>query len=135
VRSFPLLPADRPEEKAVEILVVDDSTAMRMIVSRSVRLAGYEDATINEAANGAEAMAALRASSPNVVLCDWNMPVMSGIELLRALRRAGNRVPFGFVTSESSAEMREQAIGSGAAFLLAKPFSPEALGDALAAVV
>jgi two-component system chemotaxis response regulator CheY len=127
--------AERPEVRPVELLIVDDSKAMRMIVTRSIRQAGYEDATIHEAADGAEALALLRTSSPDLVLSDWNMPVMSGIELLQALRGDGNDVPFGFVTSESSAEMREQAITSGAAFLLAKPFSPDALEEALAAVV
>lgn len=119
----------------MEVLVVDDSRAMRMIVGRSVRQAGYEDAVIREAADGAAALAAVRTSVPDLVLCDWNMPALTGIELLRALRAEGIDVPFAFVTSESSPEMREQAITSGAVFLLAKPFTVEALQDALAAVV
>ena len=65
------------------------------------------------------------------MLCDWNMPEMNGIELLRALNEAGLKVHFGFVTSESTSEMREQAILAGSRFLIAKPFTPDAFTDAL----
>jgi two-component system chemotaxis response regulator CheY len=69
------------------------------------------------------------------VLSDWNMPNRTGIELLRDLRARGNAVPFGFVTSEGSQEMRETAERAGAMFLIAKPFTPESFEDALAGVL
>jgi two-component system, chemotaxis family, chemotaxis protein CheY len=59
------------------------------------------------------------------------MPNMTGIELLEALRASGNTVPFGFVTSEGSPEMRATAEQAGAEFLIAKPFTPEAFEQAL----
>ena len=105
-----------------------------MIVTRVLRQAGYEDSPIAEAADGAEALAAIRADRPDLVLSDWNMPEMNGIDLLRALRAEGIDVPFGFVTSESTPEMRELATEAGAQFLVAKPFTPDAFNEALAAV-
>lgn len=117
----------------MQILVVDDSRAMRSIVIRAVKAAGVE-ATFLEAQNGAEALAAVRQEKPDLVLSDWNMPEMSGIDLLRALRAEGNGVPFGFVTSEGEAVQRDRAREAGALFLIAKPFSPDAVKEALAAL-
>ncbi len=110
----------------MQILVVDDSKAMRSIVMRAVRQAGYE-ATFVEATNGAEALKAIRAAPPALVMADWNMPEMSGIELLQALRAEGNQVKMGFVTSESDPSMRDMAFQAGALFMLTKPFTPEAI--------
>lgn len=117
----------------MRILIVDDSRAMRMIVARTLKQTGH-GGDVREAADGAEALAAIRASCPDLVMSDWNMPEMSGIELLAALRAEGIDVPFGFVTSETTAEMREKAIHGGALFLIAKPFSAEDFEGALAAV-
>lgn len=119
----------------MKILVVDDSKAMRMIVIRNLRQAGYGDATVVEAENGAQGLAKVREESPDLILCDWNMPEMNGLEFLTALRADGDSTTFGFVTSESTPAMRDQALGAGAAFLLAKPFSAEDFQDLLATVV
>ena len=72
---------------------------------------------------------------PDLVLSDWNMPNMTGIECLQALRSSGSDVPFGFVTSEGSPEMREKAATAGALFLIAKPFTEDTFRDTLGAVV
>jgi two-component system chemotaxis response regulator CheY len=118
----------------MQIMVVDDSKAMRSIVMRAVRQAGYE-VTFVEATNGAEALEAIRATPPSLVMADWNMPEMSGIELLQALRAEGNAVKLGFVTSESDPSMRDLAFQSGALFMLTKPFTPDAVKAALAPVL
>jgi len=115
----------------VKILIVDDSKAMRMIVSRTVRQAGFGDAELHEAENGRHALDQIASLAPDLVLSDWNMPEMTGIELLTALRGAGNDIRFGFVTSETTPAMREQAIAGGALFLLAKPFTVEDFQEAL----
>jgi two-component system chemotaxis response regulator CheY len=81
----------------MRVLVADDSRVMRRIVARTLRQAGY----------------------------DWNMPNLSGIEMLRSLRRAGCDVPVALVTSEGSPQMRELARQEGALFLIAKPFTAE----------
>jgi two-component system chemotaxis response regulator CheY len=115
----------------MRILIVDDSKAMRLIVARTLRQAGFVSHTYEEAVNGAEAFKAIQASPPDLVLCDWNMPEMTGIELLRALRAASIDVKFGFVTSEGTLEMRSQAAEAGALFLIAKPFTAESFKTTL----
>ena len=115
----------------MKILVVDDGSAMRMIIKRSLRRAGFGHHAVEEAGDGAEALARIRAARPDLVLCDWNMPVMNGLELLDTLKREENHVPFGFVTSESTPDMRRRASDAGASFLIAKPFTVDAIGEAL----
>ncbi len=118
----------------MKILVVDDSKAMRMIVIRNLRQAGLGDATVIEAENGLMGLEKVHTDNPDLILCDWNMPEMTGIEFLRALRAEDNNTAFGFVTSESTPAMRDQAIAAGAAFLLAKPFSADDFQKLLAQV-
>ena len=115
----------------MKILIVDDSKAMRMIVIRTLRQAGFGGHDLVEAVNGAEGLAALGKEAFDLVLSDWNMPQMNGIDFLRAARAAGNNVPFGFVTSEGTAAMRQQATDAGASFLIAKPFTAESFESTL----
>jgi len=118
----------------LRVVIADDSRVMRQIVIRTLRQAGYEW-EITEAADGAIALEVVTDEQPDLVLSDWNMPNMSGIELLRALRANGDDVPFGFVTSEGSPEMREQAADAGAMFLIAKPFTPESFRSVIEPVL
>lgn len=119
----------------MRILVADDSKAMRMIVMRTLRQTGLHVSEVREAADGVEALAAVPAFAPDVILSDWNMPNKTGLELLQELRASGDRTPFGFVTSESNPEMREIAITAGASFLLSKPFDAERLAEVLVEVL
>jgi two-component system chemotaxis response regulator CheY len=119
----------------MQILVVDDSKAMRSIVMRAVRQAGFEAVSFVEARDGAEALKLIRTTPPALVLADWNMPEMSGIELLQALRSEGNPVKVGFVTSESDPSMRDLAFQSGASFMITKPFSADSLKAVLGPVL
>ena len=119
----------------MKILIVDDSKAMRMIVTRTLRQAGFGDHDFVEAENGREALDAVKAHAPDLVLSDWNMPEVNGIEFLQALRASGDATRFGFVTSESTDAMRQLAADSGALFLIAKPFTAETFADALAGVL
>jgi two-component system chemotaxis response regulator CheY len=106
----------------MQILVVDDSRMMRNMVIRTVRAAGYETADILEAADGVEALEVIAAGNPDVVLCDWNMPRLDGIDVLRQLRAAGDKRPFVFVTSEGAPGIEETALAAGADGLIVKPF-------------
>ena len=115
----------------MSILIVDDSKAMRMIVRRTLRQAGYEDSDIREAGNGKEALASIHEHTPTLVLSDWNMPEMNGIELLEHLVKESSPVTFGFVTSEGTPEMRTRAQAAGARFLIAKPFTPDVFQQTL----
>jgi two-component system chemotaxis response regulator CheY len=119
----------------MKILIADDSKVMRQIVTRTLRQAGFSGHDIVEATDGAEAFDVVQSDAPDLVLSDWNMPNMSGIELLQKLRGSGSAVPFGFVTSEGSPEMRERAEKAGALFLIAKPFTAEAFSEVLSPVL
>lgn len=119
----------------MKILIVDDSKAMRMIVTRTLRQAGFAEHEYLEAADGAEGLALVASERPDLVLSDWNMPDVNGIEFLQKLRSAGNDVRFGFVTSESTDAMRALAAESGALFLIAKPFTADTFAEALAGVI
>lgn len=119
----------------MRILVVDDSKAMRMIVIRTLRQAGFGGHDIQEATDGAVALAAIEKEGFDVILSDWNMPNMSGIELLQALNARPGQRTFGFVTSEGTGPMRQQATDAGAKFLIAKPFTVEAFELALRGVL
>lgn len=121
--------------KVMKILVVDDSKAMRKIVARTLKQAGFEHCAVEEAENGSQAYAAIAAARPDLVLSDWNMPEMNGIELLQKLRADGNDVRFGFVTTEGTPEMRKLALDAGALFLIAKPFTPATFQQVLQPVL
>ena len=119
----------------MDIMLVDDSRVMRQLVRRTLRQAGYDLGQVVEAENGKDAMTKLGSFRPQLVLSDWNMPEMNGIELLQKLRTEGNAVKFGFVTTEGTPEMRKLAMDSGALFLIAKPFTPETFQQVLQPVL
>jgi two-component system, chemotaxis family, chemotaxis protein CheY len=119
----------------MKILIVDDSKAMRMIVRRHVEQARLPELEVLEAANGLEALEIIRADEPDLVFSDWNMPEMSGMELLNALRAEGSSVRFGFVTSESQPHMKDQALDAGALFLIVKPFTADDFQSVIARVL
>ena len=112
-------------------LVVDDSKAMRLIVRRTLRQAGFGEYEVEEAANGLEALERIGKAAPTLVISDWNMPEMNGIELLKELNARKVAVRFGFVTTEGTPDMRALADEAGALFLIAKPFTPEQFESAL----
>ena len=119
----------------MDILLVDDSRTMRMIIQRAIRQAGYRSITVCEAENGAQALEKLKGEKPLLILSDWNMPEMSGIDFLKQVRAAQNDVPFGFITSETSRGIKELAMSSGATFLISKPFTPEDVQEALTPIL
>jgi two-component system chemotaxis response regulator CheY len=119
----------------MKILVTDDSRVMRQIVVRTLRQAGFDGHDIIEATDGQDGLTKVHEESPDLVLSDWNMPEVSGLEFLQRLRAGGNNVPFGFVTSEGSPDMREKAEAAGAMFLIAKPFTAETFTEALQPVL
>jgi two-component system chemotaxis response regulator CheY len=115
----------------MKLLIVDDSKAMRMIVRRWIVQAGISFSTVFEAENGLEAIKVIEEQSPDLVLTDWNMPEMKGIEMLKRIRYRGHKVPLGFITSEGTQEIHELAIEAGAQFIIVKPFTPAAIELAL----
>ena len=119
----------------MKVMIVDDSKSMRMIVKRTLKQAGFDDMEFEEAEDGTEALDKIGDYAPHLVLCDWNMPMMNGIDFLRKIREAGNSVKLGFVTTESTAEMRAESKEAGAQFLVAKPFTAETFEKALRPVI
>jgi two-component system, chemotaxis family, chemotaxis protein CheY len=113
------------------ILIVDDSKAMRLIVRRTLRQAGFGAAEMDEAADGVEALAKIESFRPTLVLSDWNMPTMNGYELLTEIVKRKLSVRFGFVTTEGTPDMRARAVSAGAGFVIEKPFTPERFREVL----
>ena len=114
----------------MSILIVDDSKAMRMIVRRALRQAGYHQ-DVTEACSGVEALKAVESGGFEVILCDWNMPEMNGLDLLGKLKELGRQIKFGFVTSECSVDVQKLAREAGALFFITKPFSPDVFRSVL----
>jgi two-component system chemotaxis response regulator CheY len=119
----------------MKILIADDSRVMRQIVVRTLRQAGFGDHELIEASNGREAFEMTTSEKPDLVISDWNMPEMTGVEVLRQLRAAGNDVKFGFVTSECTPEMMQAAEAAGSLFFIVKPFSAERFDEVFAPIL
>jgi two-component system chemotaxis response regulator CheY len=107
------------------VLVVDDSAMMRKVVLRVLKMAELDFDKILEAGDGSEALDLLRANSVNLIMCDINMPVMSGIELLQKIKleNLAAGVPIVMVTTENSEPQVRQAILAGARGYIRKPFT------------
>lgn len=115
----------------VRALVVDDSRAIRFILARMLTDLGVD---ITEAADGTEALAALDAGlDADLLLIDWNMPGMSGLELIEALRNPprNSTAKIMMVTTETEVSQVIRALGAGADEYVMKPFTPEAILEKL----
>lgn len=115
----------------MNILVVDDSAAMRMIVKKNLKALGVDNSEIKEAADGALAYEMIEKSVPDLVVSDWNMPNMTGLQLLEKLNQEEIKVKLGFVTTEASTEMREKATDAGARFMITKPFTEDSFKNGI----
>lgn len=115
----------------MKILIVDDSRAMQTIVRRGIEQLGYDDMEIRNADNGKEALDIIRKWEPTLVLSDWHMPEMTGLELLHALNRQMLSVQIGFVTTETSESRKIEALSAGAKFFVQKPFDYKTLHEAV----
>lgn len=112
------------------ILLVDDSRTVRMMVGRTLGAAGY---VVVEAADGLEALHQLHTGcGARVVVCDVNMPNMSGLELLETVRAEGRHEAFLMLTTEADPALVDRARALGAGGWLVKPFKPEQLLHAVA---
>ena len=116
----------------MKALIVDDSAVMRKVVERALRQAGLALTQVIEAANGAEALEALRRQDPAepplaLILSDIHMPVMDGLAFLEHKREQGlaNEVPVVMITTEGSEQHVLRAIAAGARGYICKPFTAE----------
>jgi two-component system chemotaxis response regulator CheY len=108
------------------ILTVDDSPSIRQMIKVVLGPAGH---TVIEAGDGAQGLEKAKASRPDLIITDLNMPVMNGIELIKALRAlpAMTGLPIVFLTTESNDAIKQQAKAAGATGWITKPFKPEQL--------
>jgi two-component system chemotaxis response regulator CheY len=113
------------------VLIVDDSSTMRKIVTRSLRQAGFAVDEIFEAGDGIEGLNALGANKVDLILSDINMPNMDGLEFVKAVRAKGSKVPIVMITTEGGEDVINEAISSGASGSIRKPFTPEQLQEKL----
>ena len=123
-----------PADPSMKIMVVDDMSTMRRIVKNLLKQLGY--ANVDEAENGQEALIKLRADKFGFVVSDWNMPVMSGIELLRAIRadECLKAIPVLMVTAEAQKENIIEAVQAGVSNYVVKPFTAETLQEKMAKI-
>ena len=109
----------------MKVLVVDDSSMIRRLIKNTLTQSGYEE--VLEATNGREAVNSTMAEQPDLILMDWNMPEVTGLEAVQAIRASGNKVPIVMVTTETEKQRVVQAVQAGINDYLVKPFTPEAL--------
>ncbi len=116
------------------VLVVDDSTSMRQMVSFTMKEAGFE---VIEGANGQEALSNVQGKAVNLVITDLNMPVMDGMTLIRQLRTKPEFkfTPILMLTTESQDAKKQEGKAAGATGWIVKPFNPEQLLQVVAKVV
>jgi two-component system chemotaxis response regulator CheY len=117
----------------MKVLVVDDSATMRRIVLRTLTDMGYTDCV--QAENGQVALHAFEQGGVELVITDWNMPVMSGLELVTELRAITTEVPILMVTTNASNQDVVQALKAGVNNYVVKPFSPETLKEKILAML
>ena len=116
-------------------LVVDDFATMRKIVRNLLRQLGYQQ--IDEAEDGVVALRKLKATKYDMIICDWNMPNMTGIELLKEVRsdESVKAIPFLMVTAEANKENVIEAVKAGVSNYIVKPFTADTLSGKIDAVI
>jgi len=119
----------------LDLLIVDDSVAVRKVLQRLVRQAGLPVGEVWEAADGEEALKTLEANSVDLLLTDINMPKMNGLDLLRHLKSDPRlkQIPVIIISTESGQSTVMQAVELGAAGFIRKPFTSDQIRDKLAA--
>ena len=116
-------------KKGMKILVVDDFPTQRKLMKRTLLDLGFEN--VIEAVDGVDALEKLHTGDVEFIICDWHMPKMMGIDLLRTIRADGkfSRMPFLMVTAEVKRENIIEAAKAGVSNYIAKPFTVESLQE------
>jgi two-component system chemotaxis response regulator CheY len=119
----------------LRFLVVDDFSTMRRIVKNLLQELGY--ANVQEADDGSSALPMLKTGNFDVVITDWNMPQLPGLELLKAVRADPNlaHLPVLMVTAEAKREQIVEAAQAGVSGYVIKPFTAQTLGEKLAKIL
>ncbi len=106
-------------------LIVDDSEAMRRILMTTLLQAGFKE--FGHAGNGVEAISEANKNPYDLILMDWNMPEMNGLDALKKIRATGKTIPIIMVTTETEKNRILEALKSGANNYIIKPFKPDSI--------
>lgn len=117
----------------IKILIVDDSLPMRGVIKKTIKASGYASAEFFEAENGKIALDILKTIWLDIVITDYNMPEMNGMELIEAMKQddAFQSIPVLVITTEGSHQKVNEFLEKGAADYIKKPFTPEAIRNKL----
>ena len=120
-----------------DVMVVDDSAAIRKILQRVLRQTGMAIRSIHEAGDGQEALELLKTQPINLVLTDINMPKMDGIQLLAAMKATHrwHHIPVVMITTEGGESKVSEAVRLGAAGYVRKPFTADQIKEKLAGIL
>lgn len=119
----------------MRFLVVDDSSTMRRIIINTLQKIGHQDCV--EAANGREGVERLAQGAVDMIITDWNMPEMSGVEFVRAVRAMDSHahVPVLMVTTNAAKDDIVEALRAGVNNYVVKPFTPDVIREKIDAVL
>ena len=122
---------------AYNILIVDDSLPMRAVIKKTIKTSGFGSANFFEAVNGLEALDVLGDDWLDLVITDYNMPEMDGMQLMAEMKKDDvfNSIPILVVTTEGSHEKVEEFLALGAAGYIKKPFTPEEIKSKLTEIL
>lgn len=122
---------------SLNVLIVDDSRTMRSLISKTLKLAGFDIEELLEAADGAEALELMDTSRIDLILSDINMPEMSGIEMVNKMHEKGllERIPLIILSTEGSEQRILALKEKGIRAFMRKPFTPEALREVIDGVL
>ena len=123
-----------PADLSMKILIVDDMVTMRRIVKNVLKQLGFFN--VDEAENGQDGLQKLKAGKYDFVVSDWNMPVMTGIDMLRAIRADEQlkAIPVLMVTAEAQQKNLVEAVQAGVSNYIVKPFTAEIMQEKLAKI-
>ena len=120
-------------DKNMNVLVVDDYQTMIRIIKNLLKQLGFNN--VDDATDGKAALEKMAAKSYGLVISDWNMEPMTGLDLLKEVRGKGNKVPFIMVTAESKTENVLAAREAGVNNYIVKPFNADTLKSKIASVL
>ncbi|MBI9087749.1 MAG: chemotaxis response regulator CheY [Desulfobacterium sp.] len=118
-------------DTSIKVLIVDDFATMRRILKNILKQIGFKN--LLEADDGTTALEVLDRESVDLIISDWNMPKMTGLELLKSVRASDKfkRTPFLMVTAEAQKQNVIEAVQAGVSNYVVKPFTAEAISEKL----
>ena len=131
----PIKEENVPMDTSIKILIVDDFATMRRILKNILKQLGFKN--LVEADDGTTAWELLESQEIDLIISDWNMPKMTGLELLKKVRASTQyqKAPFLMVTAEAQKQNVIEAVQAGVSNYVVKPFTAEAISDKLTKIL